>query len=139
MERAVFLVVDPFENSVSVLEDGTVGVGAQVGSAVRSRDGGVIVAEAPPGVRANVGAVRMSESSKHRGERHPEGDELVYLISGAVGVSIEPDDTHDGEVVALKPGQLVVVPRGMWHRLIVEERSELLFMTPGSTEIRRGL
>ena len=132
-------VVDPFETPVAVLADGTVDTGPQAGSSVRSGDDGVIVAEAPPGVRANVGAVRMSESSKHRGERHPEGDELVYLISGAVGVSIEPDDTHDGEVVALKPGQLVVVPRGMWHRLIVEERSELLFMTPGSTEIRRGL
>ena len=134
----MLLVVDPFETSVSVFEDGTVGVGAQVGSAVGSADGGVIVAEAPPGVRANVGAVRMRDSSKHRGERHPEGDELVYLISGAVGMSFESDDAQDPKVVAVQPGQLVVVPRGMWHRLVVEEPSELLFMTPGSTEIRRG-
>ena len=134
----MFLVVDPFETSVSVFEDGTVSVGAQVGSAVRSADGGVIVAETPPGVRASVGTVRMRESSKHRGERHPEGDELVYLFSGAVGVSFESDDSQNPKVVALQPGQLVVVPRGMWHRLVVGEPSELLFMTPGSTEIRRG-
>ena len=134
----MFLVVDPFETSVSVCEDGTVGVAAQVGSDVRRVDGGIIVAEAPPGVRANVGAVRMRESSKHRGERHPEGDELVYLISGAVGMSFESDDAQNPKVVAVQPGQLVVVPRGMWHRLVVEEPSELLFMTPGRTEIRRG-
>ena len=66
---AVLRVVDPFETPVSVLEDGTVDVGAQAGSTVRSGDDGVIVAVVPSGVRANVGAVRMSESSKHRGER----------------------------------------------------------------------
>jgi hypothetical protein len=43
--RAVFLVIDPFDTYVSVFDDGTVGVGAQVGSAVGSADGGVIVAE----------------------------------------------------------------------------------------------
>ena len=131
-------VVDPFETPVSVLEDGTVDVGAQAGSTVRSGDDGVIVAVVPSGVRANVGAVRMSESSKHRGERHLDGDELVYLISGAVGVSFERDDSQNPEVVALHPGQLVIVPRGIWHRLVVEEASELFFVTPGTTEIRRG-
>jgi quercetin dioxygenase-like cupin family protein len=134
----VVQLVDPFETSVSVLEDCTVEVGAQVGLAARASDGGIIVAKARPGVRANVAAVRMRESSKHRGERHPEGDELVYLISGAVGVSFESDDSQTPKVVAVQPGQLVVVPCGMWHRLVVQEPSELLFMTPGRTEIRRS-
>jgi len=134
----VLRVVDPFETPLSVGENGDVEVGQQGRSTVRTGDDGVIVAELPSGVRANVGAVRMSESSKHRGERHPEGDELVYLISGAMGVSFERSDSHDAELVTLQPGQLVVVPRGVWHRLVVGEPSELIFMTPGRTEIRRG-
>src|SRR5438874_2402976 len=83
-EAQVLRVVDPFETAVHVREDGTVDIGEQTDSRVRTGEDGVIVADLPPGVRANLGAVRMSGSSKHHGERHPEGDELVYLLSGYV-------------------------------------------------------
>jgi quercetin dioxygenase-like cupin family protein len=130
--------VDLFDTPVAILEDGTVSVGEDAGASVRSGEDGVIVADLAPGVRMKVGAVKMTESSKHRGERHPEGDELVYLVSGSVGVSFEHSDVEEADVVGLRPGELVVVPRGMWHRLVVEEPSELIFMTPGCTEVRRA-
>jgi len=126
----VLRVVDPFETAVHVREDGTVDIGEQTDSRVRTGEDGVIVADLPPGVRANLGAVRMSGSSKHHGERHPEGDELVYLLSGSVGVSFERSGSEEREVVPLQPGQLVVVPRGTWHWLVVDEPSELIFITP---------
>jgi hypothetical protein len=50
----------------------------------------------------------------------------------------ESDDSQGSELVVLHPGQLVVVPSGRWHRLVIEEPSELLLMTPGRTEVRRG-
>src|SRR3954447_2093684 len=58
----VLRVVDPFETAVHVREDGTVDIGEQTGSRVRAGEDGVIVAELPSGVRANVGAVRMTEA-----------------------------------------------------------------------------
>jgi quercetin dioxygenase-like cupin family protein len=66
---------------------------------------------------------------------HPDGDELLYLISGRVDVILE--DGGDVETVgvehveALQPGDAIVVPRGVWHRVDVREASHLVHVTPG--------
>jgi hypothetical protein len=39
-----------------------------------------------------VGAPWMTSNPPHRGEMHPEGDELLYLISGQIEVIIEEGD-----------------------------------------------
>jgi oxalate decarboxylase/phosphoglucose isomerase-like protein (cupin superfamily) len=77
----------------------------------------------------------MSESSRHRGERHLDADEFVYLLSGTARISLEPSEGNVEEV-ALQPGEAVVVPQGMWHRVLIGERSRLLFFNAGRTEIR---
>jgi oxalate decarboxylase/phosphoglucose isomerase-like protein (cupin superfamily) len=61
-------------------------------------------------------------------EMHPEGDELLYLLTGEVDVLLEE---NDGErMIRLRGGQGCIVPRGVWHRLILRQPSELLFVTP---------
>lgn len=61
-------------------------------------------------------------------ERHPIGDELAYVIAGAVDLLV---DTGDGErAVHLPAGSAGVVPAGGWHRLAVHEPSTVLFITP---------
>jgi quercetin dioxygenase-like cupin family protein len=66
---------------------------------------------------------------------HPDGDELLYLISGRIDVILE--DGGDVEnigvqrVEALQPGDAIVVPRGVWHRVDVRESSHLVHVTPG--------
>jgi quercetin dioxygenase-like cupin family protein len=66
---------------------------------------------------------------------HPDGDELLYLISGRIDVILE--DGGDVEIVgvqrveALQPGDAIVVPRGVWHRVDVREPSHLVHVTPG--------
>jgi quercetin dioxygenase-like cupin family protein len=83
----------------------------------------------------SVGAPRMTRSAPHRGEMHPDGDELLYLISGRIDVILE--DGGDVEnigvqrVEALQPGDAIVVPRGVWHRVDVREPSHLVHVTPG--------
>ncbi len=42
-----------------------------------------------------VGAPLMTRSAPHRGELHPDGDELLYLISGHVEVVFEDGGTAD--------------------------------------------
>jgi mannose-6-phosphate isomerase-like protein (cupin superfamily) len=63
------------------------------------------------------------------GELHPDADELLYLISGRIRVRMElADGDRDA---AVGPGQCLVVPRGTWHRIIVDEPGQLINVTPG--------
>ena len=63
-------------------------------------------------------------------EIHPNGDEIVCLISGHVTLTQE----RDGAVTQLelrKPGDFALNPRGTWHTADVHERSVMLFITAG--------
>jgi mannose-6-phosphate isomerase-like protein (cupin superfamily) len=68
-------------------------------------------------------------------EMHPRGDEVLHLVTGALDVILEE---RDGErIERLRGGQTCIVPRGVWHRLVVHEPSDLLFITPaGGTQHR---
>src|SRR5262249_59496751 len=71
---------------------------------------------APPTIDGwTMGAAMMSHDPPHRGEMHPDGDELLYLVSGRVDVVLE-DDGREARV-GLEPGQAFVVPRRVWHRV----------------------
>lgn len=63
-------------------------------------------------------------------ERHPAGDEIVVLLSGAATMVLRTDA---GPVpVELKdPGAFVVVPRNSWHTARVAQSASMLFITPG--------
>jgi len=63
-------------------------------------------------------------------EVHPDGDEIVLLLSGAVDLVL---DEPDGErVVALRDRTAAVVPRGVWHTADVHGPSEALHITRGA-------
>lgn len=64
-------------------------------------------------------------------ERHAE-DELLHVLDGEVEVTIlGADATVNGMARA---GQVVVVPRGHWHRQRAQATTTLLFVT-GTTDI----
>lgn len=72
---------------------------------------------------------RSSEDWPHW-EMHPEGEELVVLLSGSVDLVLD-DGTREW-TVPLRPGAGTWInPRGVWHRAIVHEPSEMLFVTAG--------
>lgn len=75
-----------------------------------------------------IGIARMSENSPHGGEMHPDGDEALYLISGRARVVFEVAAFED---VDLFPGQGLVVPKGVWHRVDILEPCEIVYATPG--------
>jgi mannose-6-phosphate isomerase-like protein (cupin superfamily) len=79
----------------------------------------------------------MRRNPPHAGEVHPDGDEILYLISGGVDVILEEADGD--RTVSVKPGQAVVVPQGVWHRVELREPSHLLFITPGPGGAHRPL
>jgi mannose-6-phosphate isomerase-like protein (cupin superfamily) len=76
-----------------------------------------------------VGAPELTGDAPHDGEMHPDGDELLYLISGAVTLILE---LADGDrLVDLGAGDAVVVPKGVWHKITMREPGRLIHITPG--------
>jgi mannose-6-phosphate isomerase-like protein (cupin superfamily) len=62
-------------------------------------------------------------------EMHPEADEIVYLLEGAIDLVLERPTGHD--TVALRDRGLVIVPRGVWHTARVTVPSRVLHVTMG--------
>jgi quercetin dioxygenase-like cupin family protein len=70
-------------------------------------------------------------------ERHPAGEELVYLLSGRIDVVQEIDGAE--RVVALRPGDAMINPANVWHTARVHEAGVALFVTPGEGTEHRPL
>ena len=83
-----------------------------------------------------LGIVTIVDDPPHRGEVHPDGDEILYVISGSVRVTGEsephaPIDLHAGEAC--------IVPKGEWHLVHVLEKAQLIHITPGPNGDHRPL
>ena len=76
----------------------------------------------------SFGVASMTESSPHDGEMHPDGDEVLYLISGQVRVTL---DTEPAAVLDMHPGDGLIVPKGVWHRVDIIQPSQIVYLTPG--------
>lgn len=85
---------------------------------------------------ATFGVVTMTENAPHGGEMHPDGDEVLYLISGRVLVTLESDPV---EKLEMAPGDGVVVPKGVWHTVDIIEPSQIVYLTPGPNNRFRPL
>ena len=55
-----------------------------------------------------IGAPDLTSDPPHNGEMHPDGDELLYMVSGSVTVRLELPEGD--RVVELDPGDAVVEP-----------------------------
>jgi quercetin dioxygenase-like cupin family protein len=89
-----------------------------------------------PGVKGVlVGETEITASSRHHGERHLDGDEVLYLMSGRVRVSMEASDATPTEI-SVSQGEALIVPKGVWHRLLIDEPSRILVISRGRTEVR---
>ena len=84
-----------------------------------------------------VGAPVLTGDAPHGGEVHPDGDELLYLISGAVTVRLELPGGD--RTVDLDAGDAIVVPKGVWHRISLREPGRLIHITPGPNGDHRPL
>lgn len=115
---------NPSENSIEIADDFSA-------SQVPERPDPPI-----PVMGATFGVATMFENSPHDGEMHPDGDEILYLISGGVTV-VFPDDPVDD--IEVRPGDGLVVPKGMWHRVDINEPSQIVYLTPGPNNEHRPL
>jgi len=84
-----------------------------------------------------VGAPIVTHDPPHAGEMHPDGDELLYVVSGRFNVTLELDT--EGRDIELRTGEALVVPRGVWHLVAVQEPGQLVHITPGPGGDHRSL
>jgi mannose-6-phosphate isomerase-like protein (cupin superfamily) len=63
-------------------------------------------------------------------EMHPEGDELLFLFSGAIDAILE--SASGDQRISLTPGSSLIVPAGVWHRLLLREPGLLVVVTRGA-------
>lgn len=83
-----------------------------------------------------VGVATMSRDAPHAGEMHADGDEILYLISGRVLVTLETDPI---EKIEMTPGDGMIVPKGVWHTVSIIEPSKIVYVTPGPNNQFRQL
>jgi mannose-6-phosphate isomerase-like protein (cupin superfamily) len=82
------------------------------------------------------GIASMSDNSPHAGEMHPDGDEVLYLISGRVNVVFLDNPQAD---VEMRPGDGLVVAMGKWHFVDIFEPCQIVYLTPGPNNEFRPL
>ena len=98
-----------------------------------SRDLSVSVKKNEPGPPKRidgltVGVVTMDYDSPHGGEVHPDGDEILYVISGKIRIT---SDSSPDEPLLIGPGEACVVPKGEWHNVHLVETAQFVHITPG--------
>jgi len=80
----------------------------------------------------SVGVARFSAHPLW--ERHPDADELLQVFEGELDLTILAEE---GPVeTALRPGSIIIVPRGLWHSLRPRGTVTMLFVNdPSGTEV----
>lgn len=84
-----------------------------------------------------LGTIRSDNMPPQAGEMHPDGDEILLMISGRIDVHLELDDGT--KTVRVGPGEALVVPRGIWHLIDSIEPGQLVNITPGPNGEHRPL
>ena len=82
------------------------------------------------------GVAAMSRNAPHAGERHADGDEILYLISGRANVVMLDEG---GDTLEMNAGDGLIVPKGTWHRVDILEPCRIVYVTPGSNNQTRPL
>ena len=65
-------------------------------------------------------------------DRHMKGDEIVMAIEGSTTIILRRPDGQ--ERIELGPSELVVVPRGTWHRFENSVHLKVMTVTPQPTD-----
>jgi quercetin dioxygenase-like cupin family protein len=87
-----------------------------------------------PAAGATLITVHEGQGAWAHWEMHPEGEEVLVLLEGAVRFWFEHPDGRL-EQLERKAGDTIVIPRGVWHWAERQQGLKTLFITygPGTT------
>ena len=71
-------------------------------------------------------------------ELHPNGDELVCLISGKAEFILEKEEGNE-TVELSEPGSFVFVPKGIWHTAKIASSAHMVFITAGEGTLNKEI
>jgi quercetin dioxygenase-like cupin family protein len=74
-----------------------------------------------------IGIVTVEGEGPHGGERHPDGDEILYVISGELVLHADVM----AEPIRVPAGCACIVKRGEWHKVTAEVPTQMVHITPG--------
>jgi quercetin dioxygenase-like cupin family protein len=111
-----------------------------IGAAAETTDFGsvqwVVREDDPPGAEQTIGLATFDAGKSNVEHVHPNCEEVVYVLSGAVR------HTLGGQETMLRAGDLIVVPRNTPHRLINDAdsaaRTFIVFSSPDRQFIPTG-
>jgi mannose-6-phosphate isomerase-like protein (cupin superfamily) len=86
-------------------------------------------------VRVNDSVVRMGVmQGEYHWHEHSKDDEFFFVLEGEFLIDLEPeaDGVTPGRVVALRPREGFVVPKGVRHRTRAPERCVILMVETAS-------
>ena len=79
------------------------------------------------------GGVYVAHYSGHsEWERHPEGDEFVQILEGNTSLVLLENQQERHNL--LSAGQILVIPKGVWHRFESPDGVKVMTITPQPTE-----
>jgi mannose-6-phosphate isomerase-like protein (cupin superfamily) len=67
-------------------------------------------------------------------EMHPDCEEFLMVLEGAIELEILPEGGGPAKRRRLCSGELTVIPRRCWHRHLMLEKTKELYLTPGPTQ-----
>jgi mannose-6-phosphate isomerase-like protein (cupin superfamily) len=90
------------------------------------------------GVTAYRDATVFVSKSAGKGawERHPDGDELVYVVDGEA--TLQVGGASGTQSLHVDAGKLAIVRQGDWHRFHYPNGVTLMTITPGKSEYVRA-
>jgi mannose-6-phosphate isomerase-like protein (cupin superfamily) len=62
-------------------------------------------------------------------EVHPDADEVVSCLTGALRLYFRPEQPGEEEEIKLPAGTAVIVPRGRWHRIELDAPGDIMSIT----------
>ncbi|NKB97378.1 MAG: hypothetical protein GKR90_02600 [Pseudomonadales bacterium] len=85
-----------------------------------------------------IGAPILERNPPHSGEIHPDGDEIIILVSGRLSVKLELPG-GDQTIELSKSGEACIVRKGTWHQVFLDQESQVVHITPGPNGSARFL
>jgi quercetin dioxygenase-like cupin family protein len=75
-----------------------------------------------------MNVLTMVSDAPHNGEMHPDGDEIIHVLSGKFRVTL---DSPEPKVIEVGAGEGIIIRRGAWHKIHVLEPCTLVTLVPG--------
>jgi mannose-6-phosphate isomerase-like protein (cupin superfamily) len=92
--------------------------------------------KAMPHLGGTMVSLGLGKGTSKKWEMHPKGEEVLVILEGSPDVLFKHADGRE-EKTPTRPGQAVIVPRGVWHRTVGTPGWKILYLTYGEGTLHK--